>query len=183
MAREHLLGADATVTFVEPTRRIRTSSHLEWYLVVDPHLALKALDLRQWEVRGRDHARPTQEGESFLSPDYTPGLHPDYTPDYTPAHLGSRLVASATSAHFRAKIARVNQQLAAAGDAQPLGLEAFCALRLYTGPCGLKYQMSLRAASTSARALAATSDDVHADPSIRVHAFVLGYDITDAVRI
>jgi hypothetical protein len=175
MAREHLLGADATVTFVEPTRRIRTSSHLEWYLVVDPHLALKALDLRQWEVRGRDHARPTQEGESFLSPDYTPGLHPDYTPDYTPAHLGSRLVANATSAHFRAKLARVNQQLAAAGDALPLGLEAFCALRLYTGPCGLKYQMSLRAASTSARALAATSEDVHADPSTGVHAFVLGY--------
>ena len=177
MAREHLLGADATVTFVEPTRRIRTSSLLEWYLVVDPYLALKALDLPQWEARGRD---PRQEGDSSLSP------------DYTPAHLGSRLVANATSAHFRAKIARVNQQLAAAGDAQTLGLEAFCALRLYTGPCGLKYQMSLRAASMSVRALAARSDDVHAfvggaiscngrsddmpaDPSTDVHAFVLGY--------
>lgn len=38
-------------------------------------------------------------------------------------------------------------QLAAAGDAAPLSLEAFVALRLYTGPCFVKYHLVLRGAS------------------------------------
>jgi len=107
--------------FISPKHRIRTTSRFEWYLVVDPALALDALGVQAWEAGSIDGAA------------------------YTPQRFGSRRIASPTSECMQQRIARINEQLAVVGDKEPLSLEHFCALRMYTGPCHVKYDYVLQA--------------------------------------
>ena len=116
MAREHTVQADSDVEFVAPNYDIRTTSKVEWYIVADPDKALPCLGLDDWPMGG----------------------------GHTPLELGFRHINSPTGEHFTPKIAAVNEQLRRAGDVQPLTLEHFCALRMYTGPIYIKYNFILR---------------------------------------
>ena len=101
MAREHVLSFDADVLFLSPSLRIKTTSKVEWGIVVDPALALAALRLPEWERGALDDAGEPQHGNSFA-------------PRFTPRSLGSRLVAAPSSAHFAPKIQAINDQVSAA---------------------------------------------------------------------
>lgn len=112
--REHCVAADSDHRFLAPKVGIETTSRLEWCLVADPPAALELLGLKQWHNGG------------------------------TPPRLGSRPVTSLNSNIFKQGLAEVKERLAAVGDGSGLSLEAFCALRLYTGPLALKYTAAVR---------------------------------------
>jgi hypothetical protein len=106
MALEHTLAPDADVVFTAPNYGIKSTSRIEWFIVVEPDRALDELGLDDWLAGG----------------------------GHTPVSLGFRHVHAPHSAHFRTKIDAVNAQLRQAGDSAPLTPEHFCALRMYTGP-------------------------------------------------
>lgn len=121
MGREHTVQADSDLDFVAPNHDIRTTSKVEWYIVTDPDKAKMELDLHVWPMGG----------------------------GHTPIELGCRHIHSPTGEHFASRIADVNGRLRMAGDKEPLTLEHFCALRMYTGPIYVKYNFILRGAHSA----------------------------------
>jgi len=118
MAREHIAREDADVKFVEPNYEITTSSKLEWFIVNDPDKALVELGMEDWPCGG----------------------------GHTPVELGFRLLRTSDDERFTEKIHEINTKLAAAGDRDKFSLEYLVALRMYTGPCYIKYNAVLRGA-------------------------------------
>ena len=60
---------------------------------------------------------------------------------HTPLELGFRHVNAPDSKHFLERIEAVNKRLRGIGEVQPLSMEHFVALRLYTGPCYCKCEL------------------------------------------
>ena len=106
MAREHTVRADSNLKFNAPNYDITTTSKLEWYIVAEPEKALVELGMDEWTAGG----------------------------GHTPVDLGFRHVNAPRSEFFQKRIRAAEDRLRKAGDHEPISLEHFCALRMYTGP-------------------------------------------------
>ena len=123
MLQEHCEGADAMVPFTAATYMLTTTSHIEWWFVVDPLEGLKHVNVRH------------ELGDEAV---------PRLSPSGWPAEAG---VLSAERARQprplqavlqEMKVLRIGPQLKATG-VEPLIDAEVIATRLYTGPLHTKY--------------------------------------------
>jgi hypothetical protein len=118
MQREHTGGDDADVAFAAPSYQLRTTSRVEWSFVAEP-AALPAL-APHLVALGLPQA-------SWPSGPHSPARTPRTFEDFAPVRK------------------QLDARLAAEGAA-PLSLSEFCAVRLYSGPLYVKYNVVLRSA-------------------------------------
>ncbi|KOO24567.1 pbs lyase heat-like repeat protein [Chrysochromulina tobinii] len=119
MRRDHCENDDSTIPFETPNYKMVTTSKIEWWFVVDPERGLKEMRLESWPAERPDTLHGSAQGRREIP-----------------------------TSEFEAERANRNAQLRSL-DAQPLEFEEFLGARLYTGPCFVKYNTTLRGLQSS----------------------------------
>ena len=130
MLHEHQECDDSHIWFAPTNYPIRTTSFLEWWVVVDPSDA----QLNQVVTNG--------PGRCYRSLQEWPTAQRNATEK--DAHLEAISTRGLPVSYFQAQWNLLNSRLATEAGEPPLQLSGFVCLRLYTGPVYVKYNAVLR---------------------------------------
>jgi len=130
MLHEHRECDDSHIWFAPTNYPIRTTSFLEWWVVVDP--SDSQLDQVVSDGPGRCY-RSVQEWPTARR-----------NASERDAHLEAISTRGLPISYFRAQWNLLNSRLATEAGEPPLQLNGFVCLRLYTGPMYVKYNAVLR---------------------------------------